>query len=307
MSKDRNRITHYLEAAGWLLVAALLKVLPRCAEVLLADVLGWFVFCVVRMRRRQSLENLRIAFPEESESRRRQIALRSYQNVVLSFCEFIQREPFFGRGSVYVSPENEQHYRELIGQPVIVLTGHMGNWESMPEGVRPKVVQLVALAKPLHNPIIDRWANRGRVAHGVEIVPVTGSLKGVVDAVRHGKWLVLLGDQDAGRAGVFVDFFGRPASTATGPAVFSHKLNVPLLPVFSVRSRDARRTLRLVFAPAIRANPLLPREEEVVRVTTEHVKALESVIRAYPENYFWVHRRWKTKPKRRARTEAPPQ
>ena len=123
-------------------------------------------------------------------------------------------------------------------------------------------------------------------------------MKTAVSAARRGKWLTIVADQDARRHGIFVDFFGKPASTAEGPALFSWKLNLPIAPLFSVRLPGPRRELKAIGLPLIHPDPSAPREEEIRRLTEAHVRALEDTIRRYPDSYFWLHRRWKTRPKR---------
>jgi KDO2-lipid IV(A) lauroyltransferase len=94
-----------------------------------------------------------------------------------------------------------------------------------------------------------------------------------------------------------VDFFGTPASTAEGAAMFAHRLNLPLLCTFSIRNNDALRTLRIEIAPAIFPDPTTERDADVLRLTQTHAKYLEDVVRRHPGSYFWLHRRWKTRPK----------
>jgi KDO2-lipid IV(A) lauroyltransferase len=175
----------------------------------------------------------------------------------------------------------------------------MGNWEQMGRLGERENVQIAAVAKSMHNPLVNESIVRQRAVRGLEVLLVKSSMKQVVDALRRGKWVAFLGAQVERRHGTFVDFFGRPASTAEGPAYFSKRLGLPILPVFCVRLRDKERSLRLVFCPPIQPDDSLSREDDIKRMTLEHVRSLESVVRRYPEDYFWLHRRWKTQPKRR--------
>ncbi|MCX7626708.1 MAG: hypothetical protein N2Z21_10945 [Candidatus Sumerlaeaceae bacterium] len=307
MRKDRGRksvgtLRHWLEYAGWLAMAMVLRWLPRRALVLLADALGWLLYRVARVRRSVVEENLRRAFGT-TKSRREldRIALRAYQNAVLTFCEFV-RPDYVGQTAValYSDVIGLDHALPFIKKPAVFLTAHMGNWELQGAAISAMGFQVDAVLKPLHNPFIDGWVARRRQQAGFGLIPTTGSLKRIVSSVRRGRHPVFLADQDARRSGLFVDFLGSPASTAAGPAFFALKLGVPIVAGFSVRNWDRLRTLRLLVFPPLHADPDAPFEEEVERLTKAHVQLLEQVVREHPESYFWLHRRWKTRPKAKA-------
>jgi KDO2-lipid IV(A) lauroyltransferase len=151
------------------------------------------------------------------------------------------------------------------------------------------------LVKEQSNPLASRMQNRLRAAGGIEIVK-QGPLvaRGVLRALRRGHLVGILPDQNAGRHGVFVDFLGKPASTFKGPAFFAWKANVPIVQGYVRRMPDG--THHAVVEPPIFPDPNAGEEEEVRRLTQLYTKDLERWVRAHPENYYWVHRRWKTQP-----------
>src|SRR5690606_7890067 len=136
-----------------------------------------------------------------------------------------------------------------------------------------------------------------RAQRGLEVIQTLTSLKAVVDAMWGGQRVAIVGDQDAGGRGIFVDFFGRPAGTAPGVATVVCLVNATVLPAFCVRIDDTQRHLRVMFTPAIYPEKSAEREQDMYRITQEHTAALEQVVRRHPEDYFWLHRRWKTQPK----------
>jgi KDO2-lipid IV(A) lauroyltransferase len=137
--------------------------------------------------------------------------------------------------------------------------------------------------------------NRLRQGLGVETVPLTGSLLGVFRALRKNRIVALLSDQDAGRSGVFVDFLGQKASTPYGPGRLAAKTGAPLLPGMAVRRERSHH--ELVICPPIAPPPEDAGEDEVVRHYTQgYTSVFEEFILRYPEQYFWMHRRWKTRP-----------
>ncbi len=284
--------------------------MPRRATVILADAAGWLMYHVFRLRRDIIDSQIKLAMGDcTSEVDRRRIGLRSWQNCVLTFFEFLQPNSIGSRGwDEFREQEGYEEYCAPLtttNTPTLVLTGHMGNWEALGSLAAREQVPLVAVAKPMHNPLVDASILRSRAARGLEVMQVKQSMKGVIDAVRKGKWIAFLGDQDARKRGIFVNFFNRPASTALGVAHFSYKMNVPILPGFCVRIRDADRHLKVVFMPPIYPNPDADKDEELWRITQEHTAALEAVIRRYPGDYFWLHRRWKTQPKKDKATPPP--
>lgn len=310
MSRRRAavRIRHRLEYVGWLSAAFVLRWLPRRATVALADAMGWLLYRVLRVRRAVVEENLRRAFGrDKSEAELQRIALESYRHAVLTFCEFIQPKcAGAGARELFEQVEGECFLESFRGRRAIFLTAHIGNWELLGHAVRSWGFELDAVLKPLHNPFIDQEVTQRRAAAGFRLIPTTGNLRGIVSAVREGRYPVFLADQDARRGGLFVEFFGHPASTPAGPAYFAVKLGVPILVGFSVRNRNARRTLSLLVGPPLEPNPQAPFDDEVMRLTREHVRRLEEVVRRYPESYFWMHRRWKTKPRHRDGREVEP-
>lgn len=296
MSKRYVTFLHRIEYALWVVAGTILPLFPRRALVAIADFLGWFAYKVLRLRRAVVEDNIEHAFRDTlSPDRRREIVLKSYQNAILTFFEFLTPSS----AEKHVLPAiNQEHFEKVKDTVALIITAHVGNWEMIPPWVRDHGVRLAAVAKPMHNSLIDGAIMHSREEHGLTVITTAGSLKGIVRAARDGMWVGFLGDQDARRHGIFVDFFGRPASTAEGVALFSWKLNVPMIPMFFVRQPTPERHLQMVFCPLIYPNPDAPRDEEILRLTQEHTKALEAIVRQYPENYFWMHQRWKTKPKR---------
>ncbi|HSG29870.1 MAG TPA: lysophospholipid acyltransferase family protein, partial [Candidatus Krumholzibacterium sp.] len=119
--------------------------------------------------------------------------------------------------------------------------------------------------------------------------------RGIFSSLRKNRLVALLSDQDARRHGIFVDFFGTPASTYPGAAQFSYRSGAPVVFCYIVRGSDESH--EAVFLPPVHPDTARSREEEVVRLTAAHVKALEDAVKEHPDHYFWAHRRWKSSPK----------
>lgn len=298
------RISHYVEYFGWKCASTVLSWMPRRVTVAFADWAGWLLYAVFRARRKVVHENLMRAFGQEKTAKEiKQIELRSYQNAVLTFCEFVQPR-CAGKNalSLFTAQHGMEHATAFRERGGVFVTAHIGNWELLGHAFSAMGYKMDAILKPLHNPLIDRDVARRRSAAGFGLIPTTGSLKAIVSSIRSGRHPVFLADQDARRSGIFVNFFGHPASTAVGPAYFAVRMKVPIACGFCVRNNDKERSLSLIVLPPLEPEENAPEEEAIERLTQKHVKLLEDVVRAYPESYFWFHRRWKTKPKKSVHT-----
>lgn len=300
MPRKRLKPIHYLEYAGWRIIGAILWLLPRRMVVLASDFFGWLMCDVFRARRNVVEENLRLAFGDSlPEAEFRRIVRRCYQNNVLSFFEFMQPDAaFYSVQGLYDEAEGRDHLMSVKDKVPVLVTAHMGNWEASAVWVARQGIPMAALAKALHNPLVNQNTLDRRKRAGVEILVIPQPVQVLVRALKGGRSLAFLGDQDARRHGIFVDFFGRPASTATGAALLARRLNLPILAGFCWRDGSSQRRLRMRIYPAVYPDPNLGFEEDIERMTQDHVKCLEDAIRHHPDSYFWFHRRWKTRPKR---------
>ncbi len=259
--------------------------------------LGAFVYHFVPIRRRVAFENLQHAFPEKSIRQINRIIKRTYQNFSQTFIDFL-------RTPARTHQELQQRVRmkniEVLNRAiqnskgVVFLSGHYGNWEIMGAAISAHGCPLTVLARTQRNKRVDALVNSYRKIAGIETVPLGLAVRGVLRTLRAGKAVALLADQDAHKEGVFVPFFGRLAATAPGPALFILKTGAPL--IFSECKIDHDGGYSVVFTP-IKTHDLNGTSQENVKILTErHVKFLEEKIRLRPDHWFWMHKRWKTKP-----------
>ncbi|MFI5369925.1 MAG: lysophospholipid acyltransferase family protein [Candidatus Eisenbacteria bacterium] len=244
------------------------------------------------LRRRVAADNLALAFPEWDEAMRERVLGDCYRELGRVSVEYPRLPELARRRDAFrVSGEEHLHEAAGLGRGVVMLTGHYGNFElggAWLSGVRP--VDFVV--KPMSNPRVDAWITGLRERAGVGRIPLGAGIRAVYAALDAGRWIAILADQDAHGSGVFVPFFGRPASTPRGPAEIAVRRGVPILMGFCERLADGTRQLSV--------QPLLwPRadvEDPVAELTARHVAALEARIRVHPDHWFWLHRRWKTPP-----------
>jgi KDO2-lipid IV(A) lauroyltransferase len=182
------------------------------------------------------------------------------------------------------------------GNGLIVLTGHFGNWEVGGASIAAHGIPCDAVAQRQRNPLFDAElvANRNRLE--LRVIERRTAPKEVFRALRSGRAVGIVGDQNVRRGGVFVEFFGKLASTARGAALFSLRTGSPLFLGIARSLPGSPQRYRVTFEPVV-FTPTGRMEEDVLGLTEAHTRILEERIREAPEQYFWQHRRWKTRPK----------
>lgn len=195
----------------------------------------------------------------------------------------------------------------LRGRPIMILGGHFGNWEMSLGTFAIFGFPMGLVAREMDNPYLHEWFVRTREAFGHRLYLKKGNFEGITDLMGAGGSLMLLGDQDAGKRGVFVDFFGTPASTFKSIALMALEYNAILVCGSGVRLPDddlhARWVRYEIGLEDLIDVAELQSDDEVREITERYTQALERAIRRAPEQYFWIHRRWKTPPPvRRERT-----
>jgi Kdo2-lipid IVA lauroyltransferase/acyltransferase len=258
-------------------------------------------YVVARPLRRTGMRNLELAFPERSPAERRRILRESIANLGRMVAELAH----LPRSSAddlrrTVIFENEAWWAENVGAPRdtggLILSGHFGNWELLvfAHGMRGFPVSMVH--RTIANPFVDRWLNQLRARAGTRLVRKRQAAGGVLRALRDRELLVLPFDQNSTRGlGVFVDFFGIAASTNSGIARLALRTGAPVVPAFIVREgRTSRHRVHVL--PIMYVQRSGDPESDVRRATQQFSDVFESMVRRYPEQWLWVHKRWKTRP-----------
>ncbi len=267
-------------------------------SVKLVGLLGILAFDVFRIRRKVTLENLEKALGHQlGKDERVGVGRRSYVNFAKSLVEFAS----LGRLKTeelrkMVQTSGIEHLDEGLsrGAGIVAVTGHFGSWELLGAATVAYGYPADFLVGEQTNRLVDTLMNELRRAAGIGIISRGIAARGVFNSLKKNRIVALLSDQDARRMGVFVDFFGTPASTFQGAAQFAFRMKCPIVFCYIVRREDD--THCAVFLPPIEIRPDTDREPEILRLTAAHTKALEDCVTRHPDNYFWAHRRWKTKP-----------
>lgn len=293
-----RRPAHALEYALFRGAAAVLGLLPERAALALGGALGWMAGSVLRVRRAVVDDNLAGAFPEGSADWRRRVARASYAHLGR---EAVAALRITGRGPEEVVRRTTivglEAFREALrrGRGVVLVTGHLGNWEVGGAAFAARGLPVDAVAKGMANRRFGARLDASRRRVGVRLLTLEEAPREGLRSLREGRVLGLIADQDAREDGVFVPFFGREASTFRGPALFALRSGAPIFLGVSLREPGAPARYRVTVEPV----PFVPTgdlEADIRALTAAHTAALERAIRKAPEQYFWQHRRWKTRP-----------
>jgi KDO2-lipid IV(A) lauroyltransferase len=277
---------------------AVLGALPEAVALGLGEVLGWIAGVVLRMRRGVVNDNLVRAFPNASPAWRRRIAVASYRHL--------------GREAVATFRLGRAHRDDLVrateveglagleaalaeGRGALVVTGHLGNWELGGAALAVRGVPVDAVALVQANRLFDQDLAQTRARLGMHMIARGAAPKQVLKSLAAGRVAALVADQNARRAGVFVDFFGRAASTFRGPALLSLRAGAPLFLGVALRVSRHPQRYRIVLEE-VTVEGAGDTDIDVRSLTAAHTRALESWVRAAPDQYFWQHKRWKTRP-----------
>jgi KDO2-lipid IV(A) lauroyltransferase len=291
---------HRLEAAAASVVGGLVGLLPRRAALAFGRGLGSLWGALDRRHLEIAVANLRGAFPDWDEARLYRTArdvYRHFGTMVIDILWLSQRS----RDEIVslVDVEGREHVEQAIarGKGVINTTAHLGNWEVHGVGHGLLIQPLGLVARPLDNPALDARLCAFRTAFGNTVIYKRKALSQVLRLLRDGKGVAILVDQNVqAQDGIFIRFFGRPAATTTVAAALALKTGSAIVPSRTELLRDGRYRLR--YEPALPVDPDAPdREAEIARVTQLLADRTEAWIRDTPEQWLWIHKRWKTQPK----------
>jgi KDO2-lipid IV(A) lauroyltransferase len=310
MAKQRSPLADYAVYLAVRLTVCVVQAMGWRVALGLAEGLAWLAHRLDKRHRKVAADNLRTAFPDWPRDKIDRTVRDVYRHFLTVAIEMIKLPRALSANTLarHVDYPDPAHYRDMIrwlgtGRPLIVLTGHVGNWEMFSYACGLFGAKAAAVARPLDNPYLDRYVKRFRQATGQEILAKKGDFDRMDERLAGGGILGILGDQDAGPRGVFVDFFGKPASTTKGFALMALEHDVPLLVVLSARVGSPMR-YHLYLADVILPSEYRDRPDAVRAMTQRYAAAIEALVRKYPEQYFWLHRRWKTEPKARAKKAA---
>ncbi len=280
-----------------------LTLLPRKAAVWAGLLLARTLFHLLGSLRKVAFRNLKIAFPDLSESERKRLAKGSFENLGRMLGEISQfpkstPESIGKLIDFRFDPATLAQYEEIKaqGRGVIILSPHMGNWELLVFAWAAIREPITYLARPLDNPLIEDLTIRLRTHFGNRPINKTNAVGAALTVLRSGGILGILADVNAHpKEGVFVPFFGVQACTSSGPALLAMRSDAVIIPVTCVWVEEEGRFVAKhgrIIEPVRTGN----READVLQITSDFTSEVEKLIRQHPEQWMWIHKRWKTRP-----------
>jgi KDO2-lipid IV(A) lauroyltransferase len=302
---DKQR-SHFVDFLVYLIVRLLVCVLQALsfeAASAFARFLAWLAYHVDKRHRLVALENVEKAFPGRySDAERDALVRQVYRHFCTLVVEIVHipRKLHVGNWKDHIVLDDGKRIVEclLSGRPLLIVTGHFGNWEMAGYALGLFGFTTHAIARPLDNPYLDDFLRSFREGTGQKLLAKHGDFERMEEILRTGGVIATLADQDAGQRGLFVDFFGRPASTHKAVALMALEHQVPMIVVGTPRL-DGR--YHILTADAIYPEDYDRTPDAVRAITQRFTSDLEALVRRAPEQYFWLHRRWKHQPLPRGR------
>ncbi len=304
MAKPRHFYTPAVHFAGYLgmrIAAMFMHMFPIQANLRFARLLGDFAYLVDRKHRERALANVQRSFPGISRERQEFLARRSLQELFLLIVEvlFTTRLIRLDTWARYIQMHQLEPVLEMLlrrKKGMILITGHYGNFEVLGYVMAILGFATSSVARPLDNPYVSRWLFDVRQKHGQRIIDKRGATPEVISVLDDNGVVGFVADQNAGSKGLFVDFFGRKASTYKSIGLLAMEYEVPIVVGYSRRLSDDFR-FQMGVEDVIHPEDWKNQEDPLRYITQRYTKAIEDFVRAAPEQYWWLHRRWKTRPK----------
>jgi Kdo2-lipid IVA lauroyltransferase/acyltransferase len=301
----RREERYAIEARAAAIVQALVRPLPRRWTLALGRALGRLLADLDPRHVAIAAENLRQAFPHWDEPRRLRTARAVYAHFGQTLLDILwmARQPRERLLSLIVEEGRENADRvRADGRGVVYVTGHFGNWEFYGVAFGWLGEPVGVVARPLDNPTLEARLTAFRTRSGNTVISKRRALQDILRLLRQGAGVAILVDQNVQEQdGIFVEFFGRPAATTTVAAALAVKTGCALLPVHCEARPDGRYTF--VYGPPLEWTATGNRQDDIARLTQALTTVIEGWVRERPEQWLWMHRRWKTQP--RPGAEAP--
>jgi len=274
---------------------------PVNVNLVTARLGGWLYYQIDRRHRERAIANLQNCFPHLTREQCDRIGLQSLQHMFMLGVEmlFTTRLIRIDTWRKYVQIDNFRQTLQLLmdsRRGLILLTGHYGNWEILGYTLATLGFETTSIARRLDNPLINDWVFEVRRRHGQNVLDKNGATEAVSRVLNQHGVLGFVADQNAGRKGIFVDFFGRKASTYKSIGLLAMEYEIPVV-IGYARRLDNKFCFRVAAQDIIYPEDWRDQPDPLRYITQRYIKAIEDMVRDDPTQYLWMHRRWKTRPK----------
>lgn len=289
--KFRHRLEYFLV----LFIRFFLNLFPYRTGIFFGSLIGEITYLLIPKRKKITLQNLSRCFKDLDQKNLKKIARSTYRNIGKSLTEYILF-PKLNKKKILnlVEIQGEELFDSALKEKkgAVLVTGHFGSWELMGAALRQRGYPIDFLVGEQHNLLVDNLMNRHREMMGIGIIKMGVATRGVIKALRKNRFIAMLSDQDAGRDGTIVNFFGYPASTPRGPAAFCLKTDAPMIMGFIIRLDNKKQ--KIIFQKIEKEEKTGDKEKDINRLTQAYTSLLEDYVKKYPDHWYWLHRRWKS-------------
>lgn len=297
----RRRWLDWLTYCGIRFVDMVFQCFPIDANLRTARAMGATWYRLVRRHRERAIEHLRFAYGTQlSQREMERLACRSMQQMTMMAVEMLFTPRLINEWTWprYIRLKGIAPAVEalLSKKGAILVTGHYGNWELIGFALTALGFPLVAVMRPLDNAYLNQHVMGVRSRRGLQLLYKKGASQSAGEILSSGGTLGFIADQNAGHKGQFVDFFGRKASTYKSIALLAIEHQVPIIVGYARRLSD-RFEYEVGCNRIIRPQEWAGQPNEMAWITQEYTRAIEDFVREAPEQYLWMHRRWKSRPK----------
>lgn len=255
---------------------------------------------LLRGRHLRAVNHLAMCFPDRPAEEHLRLAESAFEHLVQLAVEVLHTPYVIHEDSWMnrIRMNNLGPALEILnaGRPALLVTGHLGNWEVLGYAMAVLGYPTNAIARPIDNPLINRWLMGVRERRGMRIITKWNATDTMVNVLQGGGTLGFIADQNAGDKGMFVPFFGKLASTYKSIGLLAINQNVPIICGYAHRIGPGFR-FEIGTADIIQPEDWANADDPLYYVTARYMRAIETMIRACPEQYLWMHRRWKSRPR----------
>jgi len=289
------KMRHLIEFIFFKIIQILFYPLPRRLHLKAGEITGLIAFNLLKSKRRIAMENLKLAFGKElNEKQIEKIAKKCFLHFGIIIFDLL-----------WLMKNGEEEIRKITkikGIEILkkakeskkgglILSAHFGNWEIIPHSLALEGFPINSIARKFDNPYLDRIITKFRERYGNRIIYKQDAKKEAIEILRKGDFLAILADQNTLKNhGVFVNFFGAPACTAVGPALFHLKYGSPIIPLFCYPDENYNYTIEI--KKPLQTEP----DDDMLKITEKYTKIIEDEIKKGQHLWLWFHQRWKEKP-----------
>lgn len=300
MARQQSAFVRWSQYLPLRAIASVIGCCPMSLNMQSSKYIGDIFYHLDTRRRQRAMANIHASFPDWSHEQVKTLARQSMEHMFQLFVAEGVQMPFLITPSTWHKHLQFKGIEKIVerlahSKPTIFITGHCGNWELLGYTLSVLGYPIAALARPLDNPLINNWILGVREKYGLQIITKWGGVSVLQELISNDKNVGFIADQNAGDRGMFVPFFGRLASTYKSIGLLAMRYKIPIAAVHAKRV-DGKFQYEVNVTDFIEPSDWAGQDDPLYYITARYNRAIEQMIRSAPEQYLWLHRRWKSRP-----------